>query len=78
MCAKLDEPIALGYCNLGTVIAVGRDVTEFTLGDRVVSNGHHAELVAVNKNLCAKVPADVTDEQAVLPCSARLLCRAYD
>ncbi|MFO1367722.1 MAG: bi-domain-containing oxidoreductase [Marinagarivorans sp.] len=63
--AKLDEPIALGYCNLGTVIAVGSDVTEFTLGDRVVSNGHHAELVAVNKNLCAKVPADVTDEQAV-------------
>lgn len=63
--AKLDEPIALGYCNVGTVIAVGNQVTEFAVGDRVVSNGHHAEIVAVNKNLCAKVPANVDDENAV-------------
>lgn len=63
--AKLDEPIALGYCNLGTVIAVGSQVTEFAVGDRVISNGQHAEIVAVNKNLCAKVPANVADEDAV-------------
>ncbi|HMW48587.1 MAG TPA: zinc-binding alcohol dehydrogenase, partial [Cellvibrionaceae bacterium] len=63
--AKLDEPIALGYCNVGTVIAVGNQVTEFAVGDRVVSNGNHAEIVAVNKNLCAKVPPAVADEDAV-------------
>ncbi len=63
--AKLDDPIALGYCNIGTVIAVGSQVSEFIVGDRVVSNGHHAEIVAVNKNLCAKVPANVADEDAV-------------
>lgn len=63
--AKLDEPIALGYCNVGTVIAVGNQVSEFAVGDRVVSNGHHAEIVAVNKNLCAKVPPGVADEDAV-------------
>ena len=33
---KLEQPIPLGYCNVGTVIEVGRDVTEFKLGDRVV------------------------------------------
>lgn len=62
---KLDEPIALGYCNVGRVIAVGSGVKEFSVGDRVVSNGHHAEIVAVNKNLCAKIPDQVKDEEAV-------------
>jgi predicted dehydrogenase/threonine dehydrogenase-like Zn-dependent dehydrogenase len=63
--SKLDDPIALGYCNVGTVIAVGNQVTEFLPGDRVVSNGSHAEIVAVNKNLCAKIPDNVSDEDAV-------------
>lgn len=63
--SKLDDPIALGYCNVGTVIGLGSEVTEFALGDRVVSNGNHAEIVAVNKNLCAKIPPSVADEEAV-------------
>src|SRR5690606_16655419 len=33
-------------------------------GDRVVSNGKHAEVVAVPRNLCAKVPENVSDEAA--------------
>lgn len=33
-------------------------------GDRVASNGKHAEVVSVPKNLCAKVPASVSDEEA--------------
>lgn len=32
--------------------------------DRVVSNGHHAEVVRVPKNLCARIPDDVDDESA--------------
>ena len=61
---KLDQPLPLGYCNVGVVIEVGEDVTGFTVGDRVVSNGKHAEVVAVPKNLCAKIPAGVSDEDA--------------
>lgn len=61
---KLDQPIPLGYCNVGTIIEVGRDVTEFKIGDRVASNGPHAEYVSVPKNLVAKIPEGVSDEQA--------------
>ena len=50
--------------SVGTVIAVGEGVEEFTPGDRVVSNGHHAEVVCVPVNLCARIPDGVTDEQA--------------
>ena len=61
---KLEQPIPLGYCNVGTVIEVGRDVAEFKVGDRVASNGPHAEYVSVPKNLVAKIPGGVSDEQA--------------
>lgn len=63
--SKLDKPIPLGYCNIGKIIEVGSDVQNFKKGDRVVSNGNHAEIVAVSENLCAHVPDNVTDEQAV-------------
>jgi len=61
---KLDDPLPLGYCNAGEVIAVGRGVAEFKVGDRVISNGHHAEVVCVPKNLAAKIPAGVSYEEA--------------
>ncbi|MHC4075035.1 MAG: bi-domain-containing oxidoreductase [Planctomycetota bacterium] len=63
--ARLDEPMPLGYCNCGTVIEISKGVEGFDIGDRVISNGPHAELVSVPKNLCAKIPENVTDEQAV-------------
>ncbi len=62
--SKLDQPIPLGYCNVGTVMETGKGVESFTVGDRVVSNGNHAEVVSVPQNLCAKIPDTVTDEQA--------------
>ena len=49
---------------MGKVVAVGRGVTEFVVGDRVASNGNHAEYVCVPKNLVAKIPDNVTDEEA--------------
>lgn len=61
---KLDEPLPLGYCNVGVVIEVGEGVTEFKVGDRVASNGQHAEIVCVPKNLVAKIPDNVSDEEA--------------
>lgn len=61
---KLDEPMPLGYCNAGRVIAIGEGVTGFSIGDRVASNGHHAEVVCVPKHLVAKIPDGVSDEAA--------------
>ena len=61
---KLEQPLPLGYCNVGRVIAIGEGVTAFKVGDRVASNGHHAEVVAVPMNLVAKVPEEITDEEA--------------
>lgn len=62
--SKLDQPITLGYCNVGTVIEVGEGVKNFRKGERVVSNGPHAELVLVPENLCASIPDNVDDEKA--------------
>ncbi len=61
---KLEQPLPLGYCNVGKVLAVGRGVTDFKIGDRVASNGNHAEFVCVPQNLCAHIPDDVSDEAA--------------
>jgi predicted dehydrogenase/threonine dehydrogenase-like Zn-dependent dehydrogenase len=61
---KLGEPLLLGYCNAGEVIGVGRGVSGFQIGDRVVSNGNHAEIVSVPKNLVAKIPDGVSYEDA--------------
>ena len=60
--SKLDQPIALGYCNVGTIIEARAE--GFSIGDRVVSNGKHAEIVVISKNLCARIPDNVSDEAA--------------
>lgn len=60
--SKLAEPIPLGYCNVGVVHVSG--VPEFRAGDRVVSNGAHADVVSVPRNLCAKIPDSVSDDAA--------------
>lgn len=60
--SKLGQPIPLGYCNVGVV----RDPAAegFKVGYRVVSNGPHADVVSVPKNLCARIPDSVSDEAA--------------
>lgn len=60
--AKLGQPIPLGYCNVGIVRE--STVEGFRVGDRVVSNGPHADVVSVPKNLCARIPEEVSDEAA--------------
>lgn len=61
---KLDMPMTMGYSSAGTVLACGAGVQDYKPGDRVASNGPHAEIVAVPKNLAARIPAGVTFEQA--------------
>lgn len=62
--AKLDQPIPLGYSSTGTVVGLGSGVEGIQLGDRVASNGPHAEIVRVPARLCAVVPRQVSDETA--------------
>jgi predicted dehydrogenase/threonine dehydrogenase-like Zn-dependent dehydrogenase len=62
--SKLAQPLPLGYCNVGVIDNVGKNVTNFKVGDRVLSNGPHADVVRVAKNLCAKIPDNVSDEEA--------------
>ncbi len=61
---KLDEPLPLGYCNAGVVLEAGSAVHDLAPGDRVISNGPHAEVVCVPRNLCARIPDGVSDEHA--------------
>lgn len=60
--AKLGAPLPLGYCNAG-VVAEPSD-SSFYKGQRVVSNGYHAEFVRCPINLCAPIPDNVDDESA--------------
>lgn len=67
--ARLDEPLPLGYSAAGVVEAVGKGLEgEYRVGDRVAVAGagvsNHAELNVVPRNLAARIPDDVTDEEA--------------
>ena len=62
--SKLAQPLPLGYCNVGVVAKIGTGVEGFKVGDRVVSNGPHADVVKVPRNLCARIPDEVDDEAA--------------
>ncbi|MDM7943745.1 MAG: bi-domain-containing oxidoreductase [Hydrogenophaga sp.] len=62
--SKLGQPIPLGYCHVGVVHTVGPGVDGFQFGDRVVSNGPHADMALVPKNLCVRIPDSVSDDEA--------------
>ena len=62
--SKLSQPLPLGYCNVGVIVEGGSGTDGFKVGDRVVSNGPHADLVRVFKNLCARIPDNVDNESA--------------
>jgi NADPH2:quinone reductase len=60
-------PHIVGYQCAGTVIAVGHDVTGFSVGDRVVTvglDGSHAQLRAVGQSFCWSIPEGVSTEEA--------------
>jgi predicted dehydrogenase/threonine dehydrogenase-like Zn-dependent dehydrogenase len=66
--SKLGSLVALGYSAAGTVIEAGAGVTGFHPGDRVACAGvgyaSHAEVLAVPKNLCVRLPAQVSFDSA--------------
>jgi len=57
---RLDSFTPLGYSLAGKVLAVGKGVSEFNIGDVVACAGaeiaNHAEINWVPVNLCAKIP----------------------
>lgn len=65
---KMDDYLPLGYSSAGEVMAVGEAVKEFRIGDRVACAGgnyaSHAEIVFIPKNLCAKIPDNVSWPEA--------------
>jgi predicted dehydrogenase len=61
--SKLAQPIPLGYCHVGEVLDAGQ-VPGFAVGDRVVSNSPHAEVVSADPAFAARLPAAVSSEHA--------------
>lgn len=65
---RLDTPTPLGYSCAGIVEQCGPAATEFAPGDRVACVGQgfasHAEFVSIPVNLAARIPENVSDEQA--------------
>jgi predicted dehydrogenase/threonine dehydrogenase-like Zn-dependent dehydrogenase len=62
--SKINEPIPLGYSNVGVIEQVGKNVVGLKIGDRVVSSGAHADIVSIPENFVAKIPDNVNDEDA--------------
>lgn len=66
---KLDQPVAMGYCSAGVILegddASIQEGSSFIKGDRVASNGPHAEVVSVPRNLCVRIADPLSDEEAV-------------
>ena len=66
--SRLDDWRPLGYSSAGRVIDLGSGVTDISVGDRVACAGagyaNHAEVIAVPRNLVARVPAEVDSRDA--------------
>ena len=66
--ARLESPAPLGYSAAGVVEAVGTEVTDISLGDRVAIAGagyaNHAEINCVPQNLVVKLPSSVGFDDA--------------
>lgn len=65
---RLAQPQALGYSSAGVVVAVGPEITDLKVGDRVACAGAgyavHAEVVSVPRHLVVKLPDSVDFEAA--------------
>ena len=65
---RLDQPMALGYSSAGTIIALGKNMQGFKVGQRVACAGGgfavHAEYNVVPRNLLTPLPKNVDFESA--------------
>ena len=75
---QIDRYLPLGYCNSGVVIEVGENITDIAVGDRVTSNGPHAEIVSVPRNLVCKIPDLVSNRDASFSVIGAIFYKALD
>ncbi len=65
---RLDQPMALGYSSAGTIVALGKNMQGFKIGQRVACAGggyaSHAEYNVVPRNLLTPLPKNVDFESA--------------
>ncbi len=65
---RLDQPMALGYSSAGTIVALGKNMQGFKVGQRVACAGggyaSHAEYNVVPRNLLTPLPKNVDFESA--------------
>ena len=65
---RLDQPMALGYSSAGTIVALGKNMQGFKIGQRVACAGGgfavHAEYNVVPRNLLTPLPKNVDFESA--------------
>ena len=65
---RLDQPMALGYSSAGTIVALGKNMHGFKVGQRVACAGFgyasHAEYNVVPRNLLTSLPKNVNFESA--------------
>ena len=65
---RLDQPMALGYSSAGTIVALGKNMQGFKVGQRVACAGGgfavHAEYNVVPRNLLTLLPKNVDFESA--------------
>ena len=65
---RLDQPMALGYSSAGVIVALGRNMHGFKVGQRVACAGanyaSHAEYNIIPKNLITPLPKNVDFESA--------------
>jgi len=61
-----DYPIYPGYEIAGVVVKVGKDVQDFSNGDRVIGLGSHGEYAKISVNELAKLPDNIGFEESTL------------
>jgi predicted dehydrogenase/threonine dehydrogenase-like Zn-dependent dehydrogenase len=65
---RLDQPMALGYSSAGTIVALGKNMSGFKVGQRVACAGGgfavHAEYNVAPRNLLTPLPKNVDFESA--------------
>ncbi len=65
---RLDQPMALGYSSAGTIVALGKNMEGFRVGQSVACSGGgyavHAEYAVVPRNLLTPLPKNVDFESA--------------
>jgi hypothetical protein len=64
---KLDQPLPWAIATWARCWRSAQGRHGFAVGDRVISNGKHAEVVSVPVNLCAKVPDSVSTRRRRSP-----------